>query len=69
VGVGFLARGALGRPPAGSLVTGPLSGGGVKRRWQAATLRAEPMSPAVADFVRVLAAHGPAAAHSRRRAA
>jgi LysR family transcriptional regulator for metE and metH len=68
VGVGFLARWALGRPPAGSLVTRPLSSGGLKRRWQAATLRAEPMSPALTHFVRLVAERGPAALESRRRA-
>jgi len=56
LGIAFLARWAVATyAHAGRIVTRPLSKGGFRRKWYAATLRSQPMSPYLAEFIHLLA--------------
>jgi DNA-binding transcriptional LysR family regulator len=56
VGVAFLARWAVAAyASTGKIVTRPLSKGGFRRKWYAATLRTRPAPPYVTEFITLLA--------------
>jgi len=55
IGVALLARWAVGSyVQSGKIVTRPLSKGGLRRQWYAATLRNRPVSPCLTEFVNLL---------------
>ena len=59
-GIGFLARWAVApEVQRGRIVARPLSTHGFRRQWHAVTLRSQPLSPCLKDFIDLLTSHVP----------